>query len=92
MDKEARDQLTIARFEAGDINPALFDHEAHIYVAWQYIGSYARNDAIARVDEIDIATHDDVQVIGRVTTLVNPASLLDVDAMDRRSQDRKSVV
>jgi hypothetical protein len=40
MDKETRDQLTIARFEAGDIDPALFDHEAHIYVAWQYIGNY----------------------------------------------------
>src|SRR5210317_990966 len=50
MDKETRDQLTLARFEAGDIDPALFDHEAHIYVAWQYIGSYARNDAIARFD------------------------------------------
>jgi hypothetical protein len=50
MDKETRDQLTIARFEAADINPTTFDHEAHIYVAWQYIGNYARNDAIARFD------------------------------------------
>ena len=50
MDKALAEQLTIERFEAGDVNPAIFDHEAHIYVAWQYIGTYARNDAIARFD------------------------------------------
>jgi len=50
MDKAREAQLTIERFEAGDIDPATFDHEAHIYVAWQYIGAYARNDAIARFD------------------------------------------
>ena len=50
MDKALAEQLTIERFETGDINPAMFDHEAHIYVAWQYIGTYARNDAIARFD------------------------------------------
>ena len=50
MDTAVADQLTIERFEAGDIDPATFDHEAHIYVAWQYIGTYARDDAIARFD------------------------------------------
>lgn len=50
MDKALAKQLTIERFEAGDIDPTTFDHEAHIYVAWQYIGSYARNDAIAQFD------------------------------------------
>lgn len=50
MDKALAEQLTIERFEAGDIDPTTFDHEAHIYVAWQYIGSYACNDAIAQFD------------------------------------------
>ena len=50
MDKVRAEQLTIERFEAGNIDPATFDHEAHIYVAWQYIGTYVRNDAIARFD------------------------------------------
>lgn len=50
MDRALQDQLTIERFEASDIDPALFDHEAHIYVGWQYIVAYARNDAVARFD------------------------------------------
>ena len=50
MNKELAEQLTIERFEAGNIDPATFDHEAHIYVAWHYIGTYPRNDAIARFD------------------------------------------
>ena len=50
MDKAFAEQLTIERFEAGDIDPTEFDHEAHIYVAWRYVGTYARNDALARFD------------------------------------------
>lgn len=50
MDEAFAEQLTIERFEAGDIDPARFDHEAHIYVAWQYVGAYARNDAIVLFD------------------------------------------
>ena len=50
MDKAARDQLTIERFEAGDIDPTLFDHEAHIFVGWQYIQAFPRKTAIAKFD------------------------------------------
>jgi len=50
MDEAFAEQLTIERFEDGDIDRAKFDHEAHIYVAWQYVGTYARNDAIALFD------------------------------------------
>ena len=50
MDETLAEQLTIERFESGTIDPATFDHEAHIYVAWQYVGTYARNDAITRFD------------------------------------------
>jgi len=50
MENAARNQFTIERFEAGDIDPARFDHEAHIYVGWLYINAYSRNDAIARFD------------------------------------------
>ena len=50
MNKALAEHLTIEQFEAGDIDTTTFDHEAHIYVAWQYIGAYARNDAIARFD------------------------------------------
>jgi hypothetical protein len=50
MDKTLAEQLTIEQFEAGNIDPATFDHEAHIYVAWQYIGTYPRDEAIALFD------------------------------------------
>ncbi|MBT8104928.1 MAG: hypothetical protein HKO69_04455 [Woeseiaceae bacterium] len=45
-----RDDLTIERFEAADVDPAGFDHEAHVYVAWLYVMAYPRREAIARFD------------------------------------------
>jgi hypothetical protein len=45
-----REALTIERFEASAIDPACFDHEAHVYVGWLYIMTYAQDDAIARFD------------------------------------------
>lgn len=50
MNSSLRDRLTIKRFEAGDMDPATFDHEAHIYVGWLYVSAYSRKDAIARFD------------------------------------------
>jgi hypothetical protein len=43
-------ELTIERFEASDIDPARFDHEAHIYVGWLYVRTFARDEAVARFD------------------------------------------
>ena len=37
MKPEHAAALTIDRFESGAIDPAVFDHEAHIYVAWLYV-------------------------------------------------------
>ena len=45
---EAR--LTIDRFESGAIEPPLFDHEAHVYVAWLYLQTFERDEAFARFD------------------------------------------
>ena len=50
MNTGSHTEYTIERFEAGDIDPARFDHEAHIYVGWLYMSSYDRADAIARFD------------------------------------------
>lgn len=41
-------QLTIDRFERGDIDAEDFDHEAHLYVAWLYLERYPVVDAIAK--------------------------------------------
>jgi hypothetical protein len=44
------DEFTIARFEAGDIEPERFTHEAHVYVAWLYVMKFPRTEALARFD------------------------------------------
>lgn len=38
----------IQEFEAGAIDPATFDHEAHVHVAWSYLQEYGLAEAIAR--------------------------------------------
>ena len=45
-----RDELTIEHFEAAEIDPARFDHEAHVYVGWLYVMAYPRREAVARFD------------------------------------------
>ena len=41
-------EFTIEKFEASDIDPDRFDHEAHVYVAWLYVHEYELSDAIGR--------------------------------------------
>ena len=48
--KRLQDEYSIERFENGDVDPARFDHEAHIYVGWLYVTSYERAEAIASFD------------------------------------------
>ena len=43
-------EFTIERFEAADIDPDRFDHEAHVYVAWLYVRQYRLTEAIAKFD------------------------------------------
>ena len=50
MTGKQRHDLTMERFEAADIDPARFDHEAHVYVGWLYVMAYPRREAIARFD------------------------------------------
>ena len=50
MNPDMNEHLTIDHFEAGEIDPDQFDHEAHIYVAWLYLDTWPRDEAIARFD------------------------------------------
>jgi len=45
-----RTDLTIERFEAGQLDPEQFDHEAHVYVGWLYVNAYVLAEAISRFD------------------------------------------
>ena len=51
MSNELRAYFTIERFESGDIDPARFDHEAHIYMAWLYLSRLPREQATWQFDE-----------------------------------------
>jgi hypothetical protein len=42
--------LTIEQFEAGQVDPTHFDHEAHVYVGWLYVQAYELAEAISRFD------------------------------------------
>jgi len=43
-------RITIERFEAGDIDPDQFDHEAHVYVGWLCVCAYELTDAIVKFE------------------------------------------
>ena len=45
-----RPAITLEQFERSDVDPALFDHEAHVYVGWLYVSRFGRREAIARFD------------------------------------------
>lgn len=45
------DQLFLKRFEACDIDPKQFDHEAHLRLGWIYICRYSLNDALNRFSD-----------------------------------------
>ncbi|MDX1516054.1 MAG: hypothetical protein R3288_04395 [Woeseiaceae bacterium] len=49
MNESFRRLLTLERFERADFDAALFDHEAHVYVAWLYLQSGTVADALARM-------------------------------------------
>ncbi len=40
--------ISIEAFEDGSVDPAQFDHEAHIYVGWSYLQLYELQEAIDR--------------------------------------------
>ena len=50
MSTEHHAGLSIARFESGNVDPARFDHAAHIYIAWLYACSYPGKEAVTRFD------------------------------------------
>ena len=43
-------ELTLAQFENGDVDPAAFDHETHVYAGWLCIMRYGRKEGTARFD------------------------------------------
>jgi len=50
MNAIANPDISIENFEASDIDPDRFDHEAHVYVGWLYVREYDLAEAISRFD------------------------------------------
>ena len=50
MSIPAQPDITLDQFERGDVDPTLFDHEAHVYVGWLYVTHFERDEAIRRFD------------------------------------------
>ena len=48
MNAAAEPQVSIAAMEAGDIDAATFDHEAHVYLGWLYVNEFPLTEAIDR--------------------------------------------
>lgn len=48
MNARLKDELSIERFESGQIDADNFDHEAHVYVGWLYVRKFELADAIRR--------------------------------------------
>ncbi len=42
--------FSIERFEYGDIEADLFDHEAHVYVAWLFVTKFDLAEAVSRFE------------------------------------------
>lgn len=43
-----RHSISIEAFEKGTIDPELFDHEAHLFIAWSYVQQYELKESIDR--------------------------------------------
>lgn len=48
MTADSRSEITIDALERGDIDAAAFDHEAHVFAAWQFISAMPLPEAIQR--------------------------------------------
>jgi len=61
MNAAIEPDLTIEQFEAADIDPNQFNHEAHVYMGWLYVREYGITGALARFDG---AIHSLVKKLG----------------------------
>ena len=48
MAANGRPDITVQALERGEIDADRFDHEAHVYAAWLYLGAYPADEAADR--------------------------------------------
>jgi hypothetical protein len=50
MTTRLENHFTVDKFETSTVDASLFDHEAHVYVAWLYLQTFERDEAFRRFD------------------------------------------
>ena len=87
MNTERHAEYTIERFEAGEIDPARFNHEAHIYVGWLYMTTYDRADAIARFDAALRRLTEKIGAADKYNAMITWLFLLLIDERAKEGED-----
>ena len=95
MSRSPESRLTVDNFEAGTIDPDLFDHEAHIYVAWLYLKTFEGDEAIRRFDaalqrltqKIGAASKYNAMVTWLFLKLIAERALADESWLDFRARN-----
>jgi hypothetical protein len=86
MNSSLESRYSIERFEATDIDPARFDHEAHIYVGWLYVNAYPRSEAISRFDAALKRLTVKIGAEGKYNAMITWLFLLLIDARVQESE------
>ena len=79
--------FSIDRFERADVEPACFDHEAHIYVGWLYIKAFPRDDAIAKFDAALKRLTEKIGAEGKYNAMITWLFLLLIDERAREDEN-----
>jgi hypothetical protein len=86
MNSSLESRYSIERFEATDIDPARFDHEAHIYVGWLYVNAYPCSEAISRFDAALKRLTVKIGAEGKYNAMITWLFLLLIDARVQESE------
>ena len=87
MNAVAEPQVSIAAMEAGEIDPATFDHEAHVYLGWQYVREYPLTEAIGRFTDALRRLTNQLGVPGKYHDTITWFYLLVIAERRARAQD-----
>jgi hypothetical protein len=87
MTRHLETLYSIDRFEAADVDPAIFDHEAHIYVGWLYAKAFPRDEAVARFDAALRRLTAKIGATGKYNAMITWLFLLLIDERTQEGED-----
>ena len=79
--------LTIARFEASEIDPDRFDHEAHVHVGWLYVMAYPPKEAFTRFDAALRRLTEKIGANGKYSAVITWLFMLLIAERARNGED-----